>query len=230
MRFRENVTAIIPAGGIGKRMKLKMPKQFVNVNDKPVIAYTVEALSKCNYINEIIVAVPEGYIPYFNDVVNEFELTKVKKILCGGSTRQETVLKCLIDGVSNKYVLVHDAVRPLINLNTIKCAVEEAFKFGASAVGMVATDTLKITDGEGFIKETIDRNKVWQIQTPQVFETSLLLEAHNNALKNGFSGTDDCSLVENLGHKIKLVPNESINIKITYKDDLKLLGAYFDEF
>ena len=101
MRFSENVTAIIPAGGIGKRMEIDIPKQFVNVGNKPVIAYTVEALSKCSYIDEIIVAVPDGYIPYFNDIVKEFNLTKVKKIILGGNTRQQTVYKCLKDGVSN---------------------------------------------------------------------------------------------------------------------------------
>lgn len=227
MRFRKNVTAIIPAGGIGERMKMKMPKQFVNVNGKPIIAYTIEALSKCNYINEIIVAVPDGYIPYFNDVVNEFKLMNVKKILCGAATRQETVYKCLKEGVNNEYVLIHDAVRPFISNSIIKTAIESAFEYGASAVGMSSTDTIKIADDNGFISETIDRNKVWQIQTPQIFETNMLLMAHKKAEEEGLNATDDCGLVENIGQKIKLVQNDGINTKITYKDDLKLLEAIF---
>ena len=224
--MNKKVSAIIPAGGIGERMKLNIPKQFVCVNNKPIIAYTIENLSKIKCIDEIIVAVPTDYIPYFNDIIKEFDLKKVKKVICGGKTRQETVYKCLTDTVKNDFVLIHDAVRPLTNIDVIKSAIDDAYKYGASAVGKVSTDTVKIADDDSFIFETLDRKKVWLIETPQIFNTNILIDAHKKAIELGFDATDDCALVEKNGHKIKLVLNDSINTKITYKEDLKILEAF----
>ncbi|MBE7054043.1 MAG: 2-C-methyl-D-erythritol 4-phosphate cytidylyltransferase [Ruminococcaceae bacterium] len=226
MSTNKKISVIIPAGGVGKRMKYNTPKQFICVNDKPIIAYTIENLSKVKCIDEIIVAVPKDYIAYFNNIIKEFSLKKVKKVIIGGATRQDTVYKCLIDGVKNEFVLIHDAVRPLIDTNIVKASIDEAYKYGASAVGKMSTDTIKIADENGFISETIDRNKVWLIETPQIFKTDLLVSAHESAIKENYVGTDDCALVERLGHRIKLVLNDSINTKITYRDDLKVLEAF----
>lgn len=230
MLSRHKISAIIPAGGIGSRMNLKIPKQFIEICGKPVIAYTVEALSKCKQIDEIIVAVPDGYIAYFNDIVNEFKLSKVSKILCGGPSRQETVYKCLVEDTESDLILIHDAVRPFISPKTLKAAIDAAVKYGAAAVGVPAVDTLKMSDEVGFIKNTVDRKNIWQIQTPQIFKTDVIKSAHEKAHIGGVEATDDCALAEMYGQKIKLVKSESLNLKITYESDLKIMEAYFNEF
>ncbi len=225
-----SVSAIIPAGGLGSRMNQEIPKQFIDVHGKPIIAYTAEALSKIKEIKEIIVAVPDGYIPYFDRIVKEFNLTKVKKIICGGASRTETVRKCLDEADDNEFILIHDSVRPFISQKSIKSVIDAAVKYGAASVGTMAVDTLKKADDMGFIKETVDRKNVWQIQTPQIFKSDLIKEAHKRAFDEKIEATDDCALLEMMGQRIKLIESDTINLKITYEKDLEFTEEYFNEF
>lgn len=230
MFSKKKVTAIIPAGGIGQRMNLDLPKQFIEISGKPIIVYTLEAISECRYIDEIVVAVPDGYISYLNKKIKEYGLNKVTKILCGGKTRQQTVYKCISEDVKNDYILIHDAVRPFIDTKILSIAIDEAYKHGASAVGKKAVDTLKLADESGFISKTVDRSKIWQIETPQIFKKDILIKAHETATEKNYEATDDCQLVEFIGEKIKLIENDTLNLKITHTEDLKIMEAFFNEF
>lgn len=217
-------TAIIVAGGVGSRMGSEIPKQFIEVLGKPIISYTINAVSLCSDIDSIIIVTLPEYIVYCKDVVDEFGFGKVKKIVCGGATRTESVyngLKELDDDC--EIVVIHDGVRPLIDAQTISKSISAAMDFGASAVGVKMKDTIKIADASAFIEATADREKLWQIQTPQTFKRELICSLHEEASQKDVSVTDDCSLAELAGHKIKIIEGKYENIKITSPQDIYIL-------
>jgi 2-C-methyl-D-erythritol 4-phosphate cytidylyltransferase len=215
--------AIIVGGGQGKRIKGDLPKQFLSLGDKPILAHTVEKFEKCELINEIILVVPEDYLSYCSQaVVDKFGYGKVKKIICGGKERQDSVylgLKACSKGTSA--VAIHDAVRPLISPKRISESIRLCRQKKAVVVAVPPKDTIKRGE-EGLVVTTLDRDKLWLIQTPQVFEYKLILEAHQKAKTEGFVGTDDSILVERLGKEVALLEGEYENIKITTAEDLAI--------
>lgn len=217
-------SAVIAAGGSGSRFGAEIPKQFVEINSIPVIAHTINKFENCSLISEIIIVTHPDFIVYCRDMVKELGFGKVTEIVCGGSSRQQSVffgLKQLNDNVT--HVLIHDAARPAVDEATIKKCCDGAVRYGACAAGVKVVDTIKISDDGEFITSTADRSKMWQIQTPQAFEKSLIYKYHQNAAFEGFEATDDCMLAERYGTKVKLIQGNSDNIKITAYRDLTLM-------
>ncbi len=243
------VTAIIPAAGLGLRLKSAIPKPLVRIGAKPILMHTLKALSKNRYIQHIIVAVPKDTMNDFETVVKKNKIGKKIKLIPGGETRRESVENCLRSVPSKSdTVLIHDAVRPFITEELIATLLEEVRNNPAVICGVPVKATIKRVNpstwfdyahhrplgasglsGEclsGFVKKTIKRDALWEIQTPQVFKKNLLLKAYARC-KDSFV-TDDAALVEELGVKVKIIQGSYFNIKITTPEDLVFAKAIMD--
>ena len=216
------VTAIIPAAGKGKRMLHSVPKHFIRLEDKPVLAYTLDAFEKCPDVNQILVVTRSGEENYcLKEVVEKYGYKKVLKIVIGGDRRQDSVYCGIKElDVDTDIVVVHDGVRPFVSQNTISEAIRLAMFADGVVTAVPVKDTIKNVDCEGIIMSTPDRSTMWYAQTPQVFKRRILEEAYIRAYNDKFTGTDESSLVERLGYKVKIVEGTSDNIKITTKEDL----------
>lgn len=221
-----SVTAIIAAAGNGTRMNIKNSKQLIEVEDMPVIAHTLCAFQQSGLVDEIVIVTRESDLLVMADIAKEFGITKVTHIIKGGETRTESV-KNGIDCAAGNFVAIHDGARPCIKTEHIDLTVKKAFETKAAALGCPVADTLKRVDENGFIVETVDRNNMWQIQTPQVFEKELIKKAYKEADTNG--ATDDCMLVEAIGVKVAMVQGDKSNIKVTLQDDVGLAAAILRE-
>lgn len=219
---RVKTAAIIVAGGVGSRMNSDIPKQFVEVLGKPIIAYTINALSLCKDIDEIIIATLPDYLVFCKDIVDTFGFKKVTKIIRGGDTRQESVYNGLKEiGDNIDIVAIHDGARPMIDADTITKCINAAYEHGAAAAGVKMKDTVKVVDAAEFIEYTADREKLWQVQTPQVFKKDIICSLHANAADS--NATDDCILAEKAGYKVKLIEGRYENIKITTPQDIYIM-------
>lgn len=223
-KSRVKVAAIIVAGGVGSRMNSDIPKQFVDVLGKPIISYTINSISKCDAIDEIIIVTLPDYLVFCKDIVDVFGFKKVSKIICGGATRQESVYNGLKEiGDDVDIVVIHDGARPLIDTDTVAKCISAACEYGCSAAGVKMKDTVKVVNDNCFIEYTADREKLWQVQTPQVFKKDIIYSLHTQAAENGFSATDDCILAENAGYKVMMVEGLYENIKITTPQDIFIM-------
>lgn len=214
-------SAIIAAAGLSERFGGSVTKQMVELFKKPVLVHTLLAYEHSDCIHEIIIVARPDEIPFWHSACKEHCITKVTKIVAGGQTRQESVLKGL-DAVDDrsKFVAIADGARCLIMPSQINEVCRSAYKYKAATAAHRSSDTVKIADKKGFIDKTIDRDTVWLAQTPQVFKTKLYRAAAYTALKEGFECTDDNSLAEFVGHPVRLVECGSQNIKITTFEDM----------
>ncbi len=214
----EKITAIIVAAGSGTRMGGVINKVFLPLGERTVIDHTIEAFSNVLEISNIILVTREC------DILESMEhiksTSKRISIIKGGSSRQESVYLGLLAASDADMVVIHDGARALITPNTIKDAINDAKRFGASAVGVASKDSIKIIDEDGFITQTIERDYVINIQTPQVFYYDKILASHEKAIKDKFIATDDCALYEKYQGKIKVTTGSYDNIKLTTPDDL----------
>jgi 2-C-methyl-D-erythritol 4-phosphate cytidylyltransferase len=219
------VKAIILAAGKGERiLGTTVPKQFIKLKNKPILAYTLEVFQQCNRINGIVLVVNSDKKDYCeNEIIKRFSFSKVEKIVVGGKTRQESSyngIKALKNEKAD-IVVIHDAARPFVTKEIIIECIEAAKDYGASDVCVNATDTI-VKEKYGFIEEIPDRSSLWCGQTPQAFRYELILEAHEKARRKfSVKATDDASLVLKLGHKVKIVEGSYENIKITNPIDIK---------
>ena len=223
--------AIIVAGGRGVRLGGEIPKQFRNIHDRPLLAWTISQFEKAKKVDEIVVVVPEDYLLYANErVVNPFSFEKISRIVIGGETRNESVRNGLRSiPISTAFVAIHDGARPLVFHSDIDRVVEIAQKERAAILARPVSDTVKRVEGD-FIISNLDRTKLFLAETPQVFQYDLIMSAHNKASEK--NATDDAYLVEMLGFKVRVVVPERANPKITTEDDLvlaKLILADNDE-
>jgi 2-C-methyl-D-erythritol 4-phosphate cytidylyltransferase len=226
----ESIVAIIPAAGQGKRMNSDLNKQYLSLNERPVVAHTIEIFQRCGLIEEVIVVVREDEIDYCQrEVINKHGLNKSTKVVRGGETRQESVYNGLQTIGNADYVVVHDGARPLITEEILEKAILEAREYEAVGVAVPVKDTIKETDSDGFVNMTPDRSKLWAIQTPQVFAYNLLLKAYGEAIKDGIQGTDSSMLVEKLGKRVKLLKGNYDNLKITTPEDLVIAETIMKE-
>lgn len=220
-----NVIALIPAAGAGKRMGGDRNKQYLEIGGKPILAHTLEVFEGIEAISEVYLIVPEEDCAYCCDLVDGIRFTKPIRIISGGKERQDSV-KNGIDAIYNcDIVMVHDGVRPFVTEDIINRSVEETVRCGATVVAVPAKDTIKSVDEEGNIIETLERKKLWQVQTPQTFKYEIIKEAFDKAYKDGFYGTDDASLVERMGHKVRIIEGSYQNIKITTPEDMIIAEA-----
>lgn len=212
-------TVVLPAAGSGKRMKADKNKLLLELFNKPIFIYTLEVFQRDPNCEAIWLAVKEEERSLMGDFVKEYRITKVKGFAVGGIERQDSVRACLEMIPACDVVLVHDAARPFIDATVISRLADEAAASGAAIAGVRVKDTIKKAES-GFITETIEREKLWIIQTPQAFRYSLIKEAAAAAYEAGFLGTDEAMLVERLGHPVKIVESNYENVKMTTPDDL----------
>jgi 2-C-methyl-D-erythritol 4-phosphate cytidylyltransferase len=221
------ISAVIVAAGRGTRMNMDINKQYIEVCGVPVLARTLKTFEDCDCIDEIIIVVNAQDIVFCKqEIVDDFGFTKVKSLVAGGNERQQSVYNGLkeVDPRCD-VVLIHDGARPFIREESIIGSIDAALECGASGVGVPVKDTVKVGDEEGYIRETLDRKAIWTIQTPQTFRYGVIMEAHQKAEIDAFSGTDDTMLAERMGVRIKLVMGSYDNIKITTQEDLAFAEA-----
>ncbi len=223
------ISVVIAAAGRGKRMGLDMNKQYIEVHGRPILAMTVQCFEECSHIDEIVIVANESEIEYCrNSIVDKYRFSKVKAVVSGGETRQQSVFNGLNQlSADCDIVLIHDGARPFILQESIMACINSADTYGAACAAVPVKDTVKLADTDGFVARTVDRSGLWQIQTPQTFRFGLVMEAHRKALSDGFDGTDDAMLVERLGYKVKLVLSDYYNIKITTREDLVYAEAIY---
>lgn len=223
-----HTTAIIVAAGSGTRMGSKLNKQFILIENIPVLAHTLLAFQAAEAIDEIIIVTKPDEILTTNDIVRDFNITKVTNIVPGGSTRQQSV-QCGLKHVNRSEItVIHDGARPFVSVKRINNAVVTAFTDGAAALGVPVKDTVKIVDSSGKVLQTPDRGSMRLVQTPQAFRTDLIKLAYIRADESGFSGTDDCSVAENAGVPVTIIDGEYTNIKITTVEDLPIAEALYN--
>ena len=218
------VTAVVVAAGNSTRMG-GVNKQFLLIDGVPVLIRTLLAFSQSDMIDEIIVAAREEDIPKMFAMIKEYKVLKETDIVKGGKTRQESVFNAIRrSSPLSEYFAIHDGARPLVTEKIIEDTVREAFLVGAAATGVRVKDTVKVVNENGFITATPDRNYLWAVHTPQVFERRLYLSAIDNVL-NSEMFTDDCKLLEEYGAEVKMVEGSYENIKITTPEDTDIAQA-----
>jgi 2-C-methyl-D-erythritol 4-phosphate cytidylyltransferase len=227
---RAFTSAIILAAGSSRRMGNGGSKQMLMIDGLSVVARTVIEFERSASINEIIIVAKKDEIPLYDGFAEQHGIKKPLKVIEGGQTRQESArLGSDVVDERAKFIAIHDAARCLITDELIDKVCHGAYTNDAAILAIKATDTVKIADRKAFIESTPDREYAWQAQTPQVFKTKLYRAAAYTALKKGFEATDDNSLVENVGHPIRLVECGAQNIKITTRDDLAIADGVLAE-
>jgi 2-C-methyl-D-erythritol 4-phosphate cytidylyltransferase len=213
--------AIIMAAGKGKRMKTDINKQFILLKGKPILAYTIDKFQKNSSIDEIIiVAAPDEISFCENEIVYKYSFNKVKKVVCGGKERQNSVINGLMAAKESDIVLIHDGARPFIDDRIINQGIEYAKTYGGAACGITPKDTIKVRNIDGFSEKTLDRSKLFCVQTPQCFKYEDILNAHIYAKEKNVLATDDTMLFEMMGNRVYLYEGSYNNIKITTPEDL----------
>ncbi len=226
LKMRNKTTAIIAAGGKGTRMGLDFNKIFLSVDSKPILAYTLDVFEAAPSIDSIVLVCSQEDMSLCQEIVSSFGYTKVKHFIKGGSTRQESVRNGLMAiSPACDIVIVHDAARPLVTQELIDATIQAANTYGAAAVAVSPVDTVKRINGS-IIAETVDRNSLVLIQTPQAFRYEILKKAHENALRNHQLATDDCALAEMIGQTVTVIPGNKSNIKLTTPEDYAIISAY----
>jgi 2-C-methyl-D-erythritol 4-phosphate cytidylyltransferase len=218
------VTVLIPAAGAGRRMGKTVAKQFLLLGGKPLLAHTLLAFQRAVEIDEIIpILSREDVEGCLRDVIELYQITKVKTLVVGGKERQDSVLHGLQKiGKDTNVVLVHDGVRPFVSSEMIRDAVDLAKKGECIAVGVPIKDTIKEVDEHKIVRRTLERGSLWAIQTPQAFPVEILRRAYEESYKLKMFGTDDATLVERTGGTVKVIMGSYENIKITTPEDLIL--------
>ena len=225
---KQKYTAIVLAAGSGKRMNSKVHKQYLIIQDRPVLYYSLKAFED-SAVDEIVLVVGKGEEKFCRkEIVDKYGISMVKAIVEGGKERYHSVFEGLKQTSDADYVLIHDGARPFVNQDIIRRCMQEVQKYQACVVGMPVKDTIKIADEEGYAKQTPDRKNVWMIQTPQTFSYALIYEAYEAMLKTEDTAiTDDAMVLERIkGKKSKLIEGSYRNIKITTPEDLLIANVY----
>lgn len=232
---RKNV-AIVLAAGRGTRMNSAVQKQYLLVNGYPVLYYSLNVFQRSQRIDEIILVTGKEEMDFCKkEIVERYHLTKVKHIIPGGKERYHSVYNGLTQITEEGYVFIHDGARPCIDEELLQRAMQAAEKYRACVVGMPVKDTIKISDADGFATHTPPRSLVWQVQTPQVFETGLVKSCYEKLMREmettaDVSVTDDAMVVERESDvKVKLVEGSYSNIKITTPEDLRLAEVFLEK-
>lgn len=225
-KIDKKVTLILAAAGIGKRMGLSYPKQFLEYNNKPLFVTPLEVAQNSNIIDEIILVTNEENIKLVEDICKKYNITKVKDVVAGGKERQNSIYNALRKDKNSDIILVQDGVRPFLKAKYIEKSCELLDKetdLAGVVVGVPVKDTIKVVGIDGEILATPNRSGLIAVHTPQTFKGDILKKAYEQAEKDGFLGTDDSSLVERLNLKVKILIGDYDNIKITTQEDLRFL-------
>ncbi|MFZ2325259.1 MAG: 2-C-methyl-D-erythritol 4-phosphate cytidylyltransferase [Ignavibacteriaceae bacterium] len=219
--------AIIPAGGKGLRAGIAfngnaIPKQYLKVNGKEIIVYTLQTFQKNKLIDRVIISAEPEYFTLLLNLVKQYEINKVKLIVEGGKTRQDSVYNALLssEAESNDLIVVHDAARALLSQDILMGSILTAKKKGNALVCIKAKDTL--INGKTTVDKYLNRDEVYYVQTPQIFKYKDLYKAMNKAYKEKYQGTDESMLIKRLGKKVHIVEGSVFNFKITAKEDVEM--------
>lgn len=240
---KKRCTAVVLAAGKGSRMKSDVAKQYLDLCGKPLIWYALHAIEESSVMDDCILVTTAEDISYVKEeIVKKYGFRKVDAVVAGGAERYDSVyraLRVIADNgltVPNRdgYVFIHDGARPFLTEEILMRCYEEVQRSGACVAGMAVKDTIKIADENGYAVQTPDRNLVWQIQTPQVFDTQLILEAYEKMIcekdrlrAEGIRITDDAAVVETFTKQpVKLVQGSYENIKITTPDDMETAEVF----
>ncbi|MDO4519447.1 MAG: 2-C-methyl-D-erythritol 4-phosphate cytidylyltransferase [Eubacteriales bacterium] len=222
-------SAIVLAAGQGKRMNSKIQKQFLEVRGLPLVYYALKCFQDTSIIDEIILVTNQDAIEYCEkEIVEKYQLTKVKKIVAGGKERYDSVYAGLLACEDPKYVFIHDGARPFVDEEMLARGLKDVQRTGACVIGMPCKDTVKIANDHGEVESTPTRSKVWTIQTPQIFEYQLICDAHRSIRKKEMESiTDDAMVVEHeMGIPIVLTEGSYRNIKVTTPEDILIAEAF----
>jgi len=219
------VSAIVLAGGRGKRMGCIQSKQYIDLNGKPILYYTLKQFIENDLIDKIILVVPEDEKAYCKDEVLDRYGLVVDGLISGGEERQDSVYNALVKLEDSEIVLIHDGARPLVSQKVINDAIKYARIYKATAPGVMPKDTIKVKDENNFSVNTLTRSNLISIQTPQAFEFNMIYDCHSKIKKEGIVVTDDTMVVEFFGNKVYIYEGDYANIKITTPEDL-ILAEY----
>ncbi len=218
------VTAILLAAGKGLRLKSKISKPLIKINSRPLIIYSLDILSKHPDIKDIIIVANRRNIEDVRSSIRQYRINKIKDVVLGGRLRQISVFNGLrATDAQTELVLIHDGVRPFIDREMVSSVIESGKRHGAAIVGVPVKATIKEVHSSLIVKKTLNREKLWEIQTPQVFNRGLILKAYKKL--GNIDVTDDAMLVEKLGVKVSVVLGTYKNIKITTPEDLVIAKA-----
>lgn len=220
-RWLLKYTVMIPAAGSGQRMGAGFNKLFLKLGEKPIFIHTLQAFEEDPWCDGIILAVKEEEIREIQGYLDEFNISKVREMVEGGTERQYSVDACLNAYADKGIVLVHDAARPFIRRSVIHALVKEAEEHGAAIVGVKAKDTMKLAPS-GTVQETVNRDHLWIVQTPQAFRYEVIHKASRRAKEDDFLGTDESMLVERINHPVRIVEGTYDNVKMTTQEDLAI--------
>ena len=227
------ITAILPAAGLGTRMGHDTPKQFLELEGVPIVILSLRRIASCPLISCIIVATRAEEIERLDARIRQEKFQQPIRVVKGGDTRQASVAEALRQiPADTELVVVHDAVRPFVTVEQIARVIDEARRCKAAILGIPAMDTVKevkrasLPEDVALITATVPRERVVLAQTPQVFETRLLKEAFAGAEEDGVNASDEAGLVERIGHEVHVVHGSERNIKITKPADMELARFY----
>ena len=230
------IAAIVPAAGLGTRMGVETPKQFLELDGMPLILFTLRRLAACSAITDFFISTRADDVLSLEDKVAKAGLGRPARVVHGGDSRQQSVANALaqVDS-STEIVVVHDAVRPFVTLPQIDRVIAEARGRGAAILGIPAIDTVKevkrasLPEDIALIANTIPRERIVLAQTPQAFSYALLRDAFRKAEQDGATGSDEAALVERFGHEVFVVLGSERNIKITRASDMDLARFYLEQ-
>ena len=230
-QMNSKICTLIPAAGEGSRLKSAVKKPYLALAQKPILTHTIQRFEQNTAVDAIFVIVHETDFELCRaTVLAPYAFQKVQSLVAGGATRQQSVhngIRAL--PADADFVIVHDGVRPFVTDETIFACLDAAAEWGAAVAAVPVKETIKIANAEDFIVETPPRDRLWTVQTPQVFRKSLLEEAHQIAAAQQLTATDDAALVEQLGYPVKLVNGSYANVKITTAEDLRIANVLLEE-
>jgi 2-C-methyl-D-erythritol 4-phosphate cytidylyltransferase len=222
----EPIRTVIPAGGSSIRMN-GVNKLVAKVAGLPVIVRTIKAFDELEYIEQIVVVVPKEQHELYLKLLKEYKVDNKVKFAYSGLSRQESVFNGLKELSDDEgIVLIHDAARPLVTKKIIDDCIEGAKRYGFCLAASRNTDTIKRADNIMFVEKTLDRQRIYNAQTPQAFKTEFALDFHKRAQEDNLNVTDDSMIAEYYGHNVKIIESDTLNIKITSKIDLLIAEAF----
>lgn len=233
--MKKHCTAIVLSAGQGKRMNGSVQKQYMELNERPVLYYSLKVFERSPLIDDIILVVGSGQEEYVkNEIVERYGITKVRRIVLGGKERYDSVwqgLQAARNIEEEGYIFIHDGARPFVDEEILKRGYETVLKYKACAAGMPSKDTVKLVDDETYAVSTPERKYVWAVQTPQIFEKSLIMQAYSRLIREEYIHvTDDAMAVEQtMKAPVKLFEGAYENIKITTPEDMEIAQVFLQK-